>query len=199
MEKIKLLLYCTKSKPQIFYEPSLDKPFVCGYEKVKNKQLNGKIVAECDFEVEEIEYIHIKERDEIGILHNAVWYEYKGKNIWLSECDLSIKSCLTADEIDDYLINKSGYAIKIKNLHIFDKPRELNFYHNAELDICLLKNAPQNMMYVYDYKGIKKENGIYKNIFEKYILISIRPEWLCKILNGEKTIEVRKKVLKEML
>lgn len=32
-----------------------------------------------------------------------------------------------------------------------------------------------------------------------YILISIRPEWLCKILNGEKTIEVRKKVLKEML
>ena len=31
------------------------------------------------------------------------------------------------------------------------------------------------------------------------ILISITPEWLCKILNGEKTIEVRKKVLKRML
>jgi hypothetical protein len=35
-----------------------------------------------------------------------------------------------------------------------------------------------------------------------YILISIKPEHLCKILNGEKTIEVRKKILnslKEML
>ena len=32
-----------------------------------------------------------------------------------------------------------------------------------------------------------------------FVLISIQPQWLCKILNGEKTIEVRKKVLKEML
>ena len=48
-----------------------------------------------------------------------------------------------------------------------------------------LVKAPQNMCNAYD---------VYKN---HYILISIRPEWLCKILNGEKTIEVRKKVLKE--
>jgi hypothetical protein len=38
-----------------------------------------------------------------------------------------------------------------------------------------------------------------KDYSEKYILISIKPEWLCKILNKEKTIEVRRKVLKEML
>jgi len=42
------------------------------------------------------------------------------------------------------------------------------------------------MMYAYDGE-------------EKKVLISIRPEWLCKILNSEKTIEVRKKVLKEMM
>lgn len=50
------------------------------------------------------------------------------------------------------------------------------------------KKAPQNMMRVIDAYGD-----------DEYILISVRPEWLCKILNGEKTIEVRKKVLKEML
>ena len=31
------------------------------------------------------------------------------------------------------------------------------------------------------------------------VLISIHPEWLFKKLNGEKTIEVRRIVLKEML
>lgn len=33
----------------------------------------------------------------------------------------------------------------------------------------------------------------------RYVLISIKSEGLCKILNGEKDIEVRKVVLKEML
>ena len=42
-------------------------------------------------------------------------------------------------------------------------------------------------------------NSDFKAYEDFDILISIRPEWLCKILNGEKTIEVRKKVLKEML
>lgn len=31
----------------------------------------------------------------------------------------------------------------------------------------------------------------------KSILMSIRPQWLCKILNGEKTIEIRKKFPKD--
>ena len=33
---------------------------------------------------------------------------------------------------------------------------------------------------------------------KRSILLSVKPEWLVKILNGEKTIEVRKKVLKEL-
>ena len=43
------------------------------------------------------------------------------------------------------------------------------------------------MMYAYDSGG------------NKYILISIKSQFLRKILNGEKTIEIRKKVLKDML
>ena len=56
---------------------------------------------------------------------------------------------------------------------------------------AIITRAPQNMMRCcYEKKSKEWETGV---------LISIKPEYLCKILNGEKTIEVRRKVLKEML
>ena len=116
-----------------------------------------------------------------------------------------MESCLTHYELENYLGSKAGgeivgYAIHIKNLHIFDKPKELKEVYKIEnvggmLFTKPLINAPQNMMRVsvnhWDYATYEPN--------DVHILISIRPEWLCKILNGEKTIEVRKKVLKEML
>lgn len=75
--------------------------------------------------------------------------------------------------------------------------KELNEYHSikefskgTKYDIV---KAPQNMMRVVDYKIGHIGNEEIK------VLISIRPKWISKILNGEKTIEVRKKVLKEMI
>lgn len=173
-KKLKLLLYCTKSKSRLFFD-TLKQIFTLG--KIKsNNDLNGKIVAECDFEVEEI----IK-------LDKCISY-YCRKTTLLEE-----KSCLTRGQLYSYLKNKNGYAIHIKNLHIFDELKELSEYKRKDEFMGgkqvfwhTIKKAPQNMMYAYD-------NG------EKKILISIQPQWLCKILNGEKTIEVRKKVLKEML
>lgn len=90
------------------------------------------------------------------------------------------ESQLDLFEIAKYVGNNYYYAIHIKNLNIYKSPRELSSYS------CV--RAPQNMQYVYTCYD--------KN---EYILISIQPQWLCKILNGEKTIEVRKKVLKGML
>ena len=58
---------------------------------------------------------------------------------------------------------------------------------NSPISMKPICYAPQNMMRCID---------AYDN---QYILISIRPEYLVKILNKEKTIEVRKKVLKEMI
>lgn len=194
MEKIKLLLYCTKSKPMLriakeefkkqkrarTYSEKDKKNFTL-YITENMYEANGKIVAECDYEVEEIKH------QGIGLVD---LYETS-----LSEEDLCYLSCLTDKELHNYLKGKNGYAIHIKNLNIFDKPRELKNYKTKKEFLGgklvfwkELKKAPQNMMYCYG-----------KNTGEKYILISIRPEWLCKILNGEKTIEVRKKVLKEMI
>lgn len=168
---MKLLLYCTKAKPQL---SKVSREYVL--IKFKDNQnvfeaLNGKIVAECDFEVEKI---------------NVLDCTFRTFN--LDEKEILNKSCLTYHELFEYLKNRDnprGYIIHIKNLHIFEEPKELSEY-GMDFPISPIVKAPQNMMYA---------NGI----GERYILISIRPEWLCKILNGEKTIEIRKKVLKGML
>lgn len=190
----KLLLYCTKAKPYLridnkgvfwtYTNKQLDFP---------NTILNGKIVAECDFEVENL---RIVDDDPLG----GYWYETKT----LSENEVLEKSCLTSDEVYEYLgDDNEGYAIHIKNLHIFDKPRELSEYYKLDSTITLrevinrtkpvfipINKAPQSMMHCFEDDG---------NHLQQNILISIKPQWLCKILNKEKTIEVRKKVLKEML
>lgn len=198
---MKILLYCTKGKPYLLREDIDEDLVFFGINKIDitGNILNGEIVAECDYEVEDIE---LNEYDDYNYsIYSKTYYETKT----LQEDDLCKQSCLTADELDEYLCNKSGKAIHIKNLHIFDKPRELREYltcdGNYEINnFHAITNAPQNMMYAFkcNFKPLCFATLIYDYKLEKNILISIRPEWLCKILNGEKTIEVRKKVLKEM-
>lgn len=191
MKKVKVLLYCTKQKPFLLKHKTNDNQVLYVTTRLGNadnlrinhkKVLNGKIVAECEVETEEIRLWG----DEIE--------NYFGNN---EEISIEKDSCLNFEQIEQYLCSNDykGYALHISNLEIFDEPKrcqddflyqrkiEPNFY-NVEY----FRKAPQNMMKVIDAYGD-----------DEYILISVRPEWLCKILNGEKTIEVRKKVLKEML
>ena len=190
---MRLLLYCTKAKnkyDRLVSDEHYGKPFYLYGAITENfESLNGKIVAECDFEVEEIRpFFH--------------WCKV-----------LENKTCLSQEEVLNYLDSKDKSVgnpkrqdivklIHIKNLNIFDKPRELsdyymefyvNDYKKKGYDWKRLDKAPQNMMYCYE------QNGDYTWERETYILISVHPEWLVKILNGEKQIEIRKKVLKEML
>ena len=156
---------------------------------------NGKIVAECDFEVEEI--------TNCGTSFMIMKYDDLQDNYRYTN-EIARGSCLDYNDLKRYLGANNGYAIHIKNLHIFDKPRELNDYYKFDgiyNDINnwkTIEKAPQNMMYAYDLISELGFSGTYNRHFEKNILISIQPQWLCKILNGEKTIEVRKKVLNNM-
>lgn len=193
MEKIKLLLYCTKQPHKLF---NTDKGFVLSDFELgdfyKDKTLlNGKIVAECDFEVEEIKAI---ERWD----YSNTFYSTR----YLNERELLEESYLTYEELDNYLKGNNGYAIYIKNLK--ERVMELSDVYTYDTSYnnmfgwikeenekyIPLNKAPQNMMRVWVY-----ENGKWV----MYILISVRPEWLCLELNGIKTVEVRKTVLKEML
>lgn len=88
------------------------------------------------------------------------------------------KACLTRQQLIDYGKGEWLSALHLSNLETFDNPKELSDFG--------VKTAPQNMMKCFDDKG------------NEYILISVRPEHLKNILNGKKTIEVRKKILKCM-
>lgn len=189
MEKIKLLLYCTKQRPYLI--KNYDGKYISLNNLIAwDSELNGKIVAECDFEVEAI-------RGEIKVysICDCGWIS-PSKHDWCFDKDLLNKSRLTNDQMCDYLDGNTGYAIHIKNLNIFDDPRVISYYFNENEEY--IEKAPQNMRTCYEYKYSGFETDIPISS-KKYILISIRAEWLCKILNGEKTIEIRKKVLKEMM
>ena len=174
----KLLLYCTKAKnkyDRLVCDEHYGKPFYLYGAITENfESLNGKIVAECDYEVEELQIVYGK--------------GWETKTIKGTE-NIEKLTCLSRDKLYQYC-KGNGYAIHIKNLHIFDEPKKLREFTTFTDFGKPITKAPQNMCNVCD--------DLEHNC-ERYILISIRSEWLCKILNKEKTVEIRKKVLKEML
>lgn len=214
MKKVKALLYCTKSTPYLVKDdfPYENEPVYFTHYKEPGSfglPLNGKIIAMCDIETEKLHcacvpylnknnlgYQHFldngvykvnwNEKDSI-LIEEAVVFERNDNYIdtMLKNDELS-KICLSPQKIYDYVgLGEMFYLLHISNLEFVKKLKKLNDY--VDQNYHYITRAPQNMMYAYD------ENG------NKYVLISIRPEWLCKILNGEKTIEVRKRVLKGMI
>ena len=180
---LKILIYCTKAKDKYVNLKKLAKKiYYIGTNK--ENSLNGKIVAECDFEVERITTF----KDYTGYEEYDTHYQTAKRDYER----LLQATCLNNQQLDDYLQGENGFAIHIKNLHIFDKPKEISDFYKVEKTFGIeparhLIKAPQNMCYTFDCYG------------NKYVVISVRPEWLMLILNGLKTIEVRRKVLKEML
>lgn len=226
MSKVKLLLYCTKNGRPLVWgsaNPYMDDCYTqtYGYSRKEADKIfsmiNGKIVAECDCDkVEEIACCCVPYRNKNNLgyelfidngvykvewnKNNIVGYDtlpYKEDGVVFERSDRYIdsmfknedlqKMCLSPQELLDYLkLGNKGFAIYLSNLEIYDEPKELpEFYKDSFLKERILK-APQNMCKAYDKNG------------NKYILISIRPEWLCKILNGEKTIEIRKQIVNEL-
>lgn len=213
--KIKLLLCCAKTKPYLYYNWTTDTykttnslkdlrgdyggsrvcsgaDRLCAYQDNGQILTNGHIMVECDFEVEEIKNKLTNNNSHLELFTTQ-----------LSEEELFNKSCLNRYEMFKYLKNNSikrapnGYAINIKNLHIFDEPRELSEYYSIPKKMntfdgydyisASLDKAPKHMMRVCDEKE------------RQYILISIHPQEMCRILNEEQTTIIKKVVLKEML
>ena len=173
---MKALLYCPKGKPYLVYGCTNKYIMSYSYDTTYSKEVknnldcfNGTIPCECDYEIEEIYY---------GCDIDDFWTKTCGSQ---SKHNLLAQSCLTDDEMHQYLqprdsyYGNCGYAVHIKGLKVFDEPK-----HPYD-------SVHQNMRYMYDEQG------------NKCVLISIKPELMCKVLNGECTIIIKKKVLKEML
>lgn len=196
---MKALLYCTKGKDYLVKDYDLFEEFV-GFKITKDltnsqslnglsKALNGKILAEIEI-------------DKVEEIDNGFRFNDEGRyyvTIYMSFGMLLEKSCLTDKELEKYLQEDIGYALHLTNLKVFDKPKELSEYYLFDPDYCILKGikkAPQNMCRVVE------SHKLIEYPIKEYVLISIQPQHLCNILNGKKTIEVRRKVLnclKEMI
>jgi len=197
----KMLIYVPKEKPYLYVNPDVLKTSYDRYILSNEKNfstfgepltpLNGKIIGEFEYEIEHV-------------MTNGLYDRFSTSKTEQEE--LLKKSCLTLEEIHNYLLgnNDGGWSIKIKNLNIYDQPKELtdfykddkgfqtaveyyNWYLPADCKfIHPIDRAPQNMMYARD------------RMLNEYILISIRSNWSYEIAKGNKTLEIRRKILNEM-
>lgn len=203
----KLLLGCKKTKPYLYYNWTTDTyettnslkdlrgdyggsrvcsgaDRLCAYQDNGQILTNGHIMAECDFEVEEI--------FEMLSMFMGSNFEYQGHNT--SYKDLYKNSCLTFEQLDNYLNEyKKGYAIHIKNLQIFDVPRNLEDYVTWDW-----VEYPDGPVYAIPKKPLTKLTRMTKVMSLKYdsgdYAILLSPEEMCRVLNGKQTILVRKRV-----
>ena len=159
-------IYCTKGSPKLYKNNETAKYYLSDDEPVNPDDifLNGKIVAV--FSLNEVLPISSNKIAETYYIAPGIKRAYK-------DClpkevkDILKESCLEFDELRTYLGSKDGYGWKIENL------RELNPHKDLQ------GRAPQSWQYIEISKF-------------KHVLISIKSQWVCKILNGKKTVEVRK-------
>ena len=105
-----IYVYCSKDKSDKETLKLMRGKYGC----MKNNDPYGKVIFKfrC-YKVEEIEY------------------EYTYETYTLIEEELCTKSCLTKQELHKYLFYKTGYAIPISDLEIFDRPKELWEFEKA--------------------------------------------------------------------
>lgn len=160
-------IYCTKSsggrtdmKRPYLFRSSHDNEFLkdCGADiylisnlKPIRNILNGKVVAR--FWFDEYEEITLQ-----PISKNSKVHVYQSEKI--SNYDLMLKTCLQEHEMVNYLEAENGYIWHIKQLEIFDKPKELsdylvrkkdeyskrNYYTYSEFSV---ERPPQSYQFVY--------------------------------------------------
>ena len=191
---MKLLLGCTKGKLSLrksikdkdYYLDNGSKFNIIPKEDYK---LNGKVVAECDYDVEKIKLIEIPEYagDECNTFLYDVSINFETET--LTEDELCKQCCLTPSDLDEYLDlykekDTYGYVIHIKNLKIFEEPKEI-----TKFTYC--NSFPKRLSLTYREDN---EHCLPKVCF----IIPRSPEELCRILNGEQKSIVCKTVPKEM-
>lgn len=177
---MKCLIYCTKAKPycmvgingnKTYLESGKDSSFSPDHNYIGNE----KIVAE--FECDKVEEI-----SNYGFARNS---EISMKYILENSCLTMVELNKYAPPQKEYKENDYIYALHISNLKVFDKPKKLvGMYSTDKYYYKPIMKAPKSMCNAYDRYG------------DHYVIISIQPQHTCNILNGKKTIEVRKQIVK---
>ena len=111
-------VYCTKDKSDKETLIEMHKR----YGLTKNANPYGKVV--CRFWCDNVEEIHC---NSYGLETSEHWYGTKE----IHEKELLEKTCLSFDELDNYLNWSNGYAIHINDLKIFDNSKEISEFYKV--------------------------------------------------------------------
>lgn len=133
-EEVEFLMYVTKANPRL-YGPDIYKCFhaVVGKGPIF-KELNGKVVARFKAKAEVIKHKCSRNYDDW-----CGYYIDRGVKEPIREIELGALSCLYHNQLDNYLKDGQGTALHIRDLEIFDKPKNLADYG--------LKRSPQSWGY----------------------------------------------------
>ena len=151
-EEAEFHMYVTKDKKNLLVEASSDrlgewfatiapnhKETIPGFVEI-GEPLNGMVVARFKAKAETIKYHNHRNLDD--------WDGYcidRGEKIGIGEIELCESSCLNHRQLDDYLQEKDGTAIRIRDIKVFDKPKTIADYG--------LKRAPQSWCYAKEAKN----------------------------------------------
>ena len=194
--KRKLVLFCNKIKPYLMRNEGDKYWYTFPFLPAKNVVIyNDLALAECDYELDEIEFTGY-----------SVGQGYHPKN--MSQYEVAEGSGIhSLAQIDKLLKGKKGYAIRVKNVEEFDKPKTINTFHrmyDGKYPEELTKN-PSCMIEVHTVEKvsikspIKKYEGDIEGFqIKEYIFVPCNSEELARLLNGEQTIIIRTKVLNSM-
>lgn len=141
----KLLLFCEKSTKQNYVldfrkEPEFGQFVLEPYEKDKKVPeeliVNGYVVGECEYKVEEIRYVE----------YNDEWgYETDS----LNEDDIQQKACISGKQLFDslqHLKKGSAYVIQLIHVKIYTDPKTVVQYSN--------RMGPMQYIYTSDGQNI---------------------------------------------
>lgn len=110
---------------------------------------------------------------------------YSPKTASMYESMLLTRSCLTGE---DFLKYRPKYAIIIDSVDVLEKPATLNELGLVKYNSAggIMDRAPQSMEPAYTKNG------------KLITVMAIRPEYLIGIMRNVKTIELRRKLTKEL-
>lgn len=146
-------LYCTKAKPNLVLSVNMtsnELKYVLTNINGFHTSVNGKVVAR----------FWLDEYEELKLVNTS--YDWSQEmydedyNVTKEQLD---NLCISYEELHNYLQGKTGYALHIKQLEIFDEPKSLGeFYRIIDYDLHeglykepiykTLTKAPQSYMYV---------------------------------------------------
>lgn len=163
-------LYCTKAKPYLYY--TYEAPFYAldNSNESKDEALNGKILARFWLDLVEDVLMHdagdsfINEFEPV-FCTNTLDYQSMNK-----------LSCLSHDQLFEYQgMEGLIYAWHIKNLEIFDEPKELSelYEHKFYQQLCSTYNFSKENEELFN-KNLTLEE--YIKCFDKYVRIKRAPQ-----------------------